>query len=186
MCVCVIFLFIPCWRCLFFTTQLPSSSSSNGLRQGPQWEEPGLQKWRPSLAQSIWWGHWLPAEWKRVTTPVRLVSWPHCCHAEITQSMRQFSVEWSTMKMFNFKKDTHSLEHVAALQLHSDIEYYRASADVSITSQLHPVFHNRFLSLHSFNLAEIYQIIQICLTLTFQTIFCISQCSVPHLLHNPR
>lgn len=143
------FFFIPCF---FLATQRPSSFSSNGERQGPQWEEPGLQKWRLSLAQSIWWGHF-PAEGERVTTRLSLVSQPHCCDAEMTHLMRQLNyclcVEVKYYKnvpnkrCFNFKTDTHSLLDVSALQLHSDIKhlpYYRASADVIVTSQLHRVF----------------------------------------------
>lgn len=99
-CVWIFDYFIPRWWCFFFATQRPSSFSSNEERQGPQWEEPGLQKWRPSLAQSIWRGHLLRARWKRETTTASWVCEAQMQHLKERSTIKMLSIrEASTLKL---------------------------------------------------------------------------------------
>lgn len=51
-----------CGCCCLLTTHLPLLFSTSGARQGPQCEEPGWQKCRPSRAQSRLRGHCPSAE----------------------------------------------------------------------------------------------------------------------------
>lgn len=91
--------FIPRWWCFFFATQRPSSFSSNEERQGPQWEEPGLQKWRPSLAQSIWRGHLLRARWKKEKDNSFMSEWG----TNAASKRKKYNKNALNKRCFNFK-----------------------------------------------------------------------------------